>query len=457
LPPELRRRLDGLQRAAAAHRRALTVGVVAALGGFGITAFGIAPLAPDAADLPTRIVTEPVEAGSLDAQLDRLAAQPQPSLTRSDVTRVADTAEGLLARLGIVDAQASELLRTHPTARRVLSGRAGKMIHARSGPTGELAELVARFPVEAGGQAKTHFHRLEIRRDGAGWVVDTRVVALEPRIQLGSGTITSSLFAATEAARLPDAVAVQLAEIFATEIDFHRDLRRGDTFSVVYETLTADGEAVAWSDGVGRVLAAEFVNAGKSHHALWFGGAGPRGGYFGLDGRSKQGDFLASPMEFSRVTSGFAMRMHPLLRTWRQHRGVDYAAPVGTPVRSVGDGVVSFAGWQNGYGQTVQIDHGNGRDTLYAHLSRIVVKKGERVDQGQHVGNVGMTGWTTGPHLHFEFRVGGVHKDPLQIAKASEPIVLDNTVRARFDESARLMQAKLDLAEGVAAPRTRFE
>jgi murein DD-endopeptidase MepM/ murein hydrolase activator NlpD len=185
---------------------------------------------------------------------------------------------------------------------------------------------------------------------------------------------------------------------------------------------------------------------------VWFTREDGRGGYYGADGRSLRRSFLASPMEFSRVTSGFAMRFHPLLQRWRQHLGVDYAAPVGTPVRTVADGVVSFSGWQNGYGRTIEIDHGNGRTTLYAHLSRHDVKRGQRVQQGQRIGAVGMTGWTTGPHLHFEFRVNGTHQDPLRIAKASEAGVLDGASRPRFDQMVLQVRNKLELAESLTAP-----
>jgi murein DD-endopeptidase MepM/ murein hydrolase activator NlpD len=148
--------------------------------------------------------------------------------------------------------------------------------------------------------------------------------------------------------------------------------------------------------------------------------------------------------------------MHPILQRMRAHLGVDYAAPTGTPVRVVGEGVVDFAGWQNGYGNVVHVRHGGDRVTVYAHLSRIDVRKGQRVDQGQHIGAVGATGWATGPHLHFEFRVGGVHQDPLKIAKASESVPLDPAARPRFAEWSRVVQGKLDLAETVGS-RPAFE
>ena len=176
-----------------------------------------------------------------------------------------------------------------------------------------------------------------------------------------------------------------MVEMFSTEIDFHRELRKGDTFTVIYEALTADGEPITWGSGsemTGRVPAAEF----RQSRAHLFGGVVRRrvgqGAYFGLDGQSKRRAFLGSPVASSRITSTFAMRMHPILNTWRTHLGVDYGAPMGTPVRSVGDGTVEMAGWQNGYGNVVQIKHSNDRATTYAHLSRIDVRKGQRVEQG---------------------------------------------------------------------------
>jgi murein DD-endopeptidase MepM/ murein hydrolase activator NlpD len=176
-----------------------------------------------------------------------------------------------------------------------------------------------------------------------------------------------------------------------------------------------------------------------------------------MDGRSKRRAFLASPMEFSRVTSGFALRLHPLLQTWRQHNGVDYGAPQGTPVRAVGDGVVAFAGWRGGYGNVVEIQHGGGRSTLYAHLSRVEVKRGQRAEQGQRLGAVGQTGWATGPHLHFEFRIGGQHQDPLRVAKAAETVPLDAGARQRFSAVVRSVQAKLALADTLSARRAHIE
>jgi murein DD-endopeptidase MepM/ murein hydrolase activator NlpD len=257
--------------------------------------------------------------------------------------------------------------------------------------------------------------------------------------RIASGNIQSSLFAATDAARIPDSVANQLAEIFSADIDFRRDLRKGDQFTVVYESLEADGEPMR----NGRVLAAAFNNNGTLHESVWFQEPGSKGGYYAPDGQSKRRSFLAAPLEFTRVSSGYGMRFHPVSGNQKAHLGVDYAAPTGTPVRVVGDGVVEFAGWQNGYGNIVVVMHRGEQSTAYAHLSRIDVRKGQRVDQASVIGLVGSTGVSTGPHLHFEFRNKGVHVDPLQIAKHGETIPVSAASRAEFGAHAKRMQLEL--------------
>ena len=413
------------------------------LGGFTVTAFGIAPLMPDAAALPQRNLSETLQPVGLGAQLDALAGQAL-DLRRSTVSRSTDSAEALLLRMGVYDAAASAFMRQDPVARRLLQGRGGKLVQATTDAGGRLQQLVARYPTEKSEQRLTHFTRLTLEKVQGQWQAHSETAELVAGVRLGSGSIRSSLFAATDDAGLPDAVAVQMAEIFSADIDFHRELRKGDTFSVVYESLTADGETVPWNEGVGRVLAAEFVNAGKVLQAVWFVDAQQRGAYFGPDGVSRRRAFLASPLEFSRVTSGFAMRFHPLLRSWRAHLGVDYGAPTGTAVRVVGDGVVQFAGRQNGYGNVVEVRHGNERSTLYAHLSRIDVRKGQHLEQGDRLGAVGSTGWATGPHLHFEFRVAGAARNPLSVPlPAGTPVAQQDM--AAFRARAVPMIAQLNL------------
>jgi murein DD-endopeptidase MepM/ murein hydrolase activator NlpD len=423
---------------------------LALTGGLGVLALAaavaISAVPPDSDPVlePTQIVTERVHPVEVHAQLEALA-NLDLELTFSEVTRAGTTLEATLRRLGVADPETLAALRSDKTLQRALNGKAGRVVQSRVTASGELSELVVRMPAEDSKLTSTHFTRLTLRPGPDGWQSQLEQLALGTTTRLASGTIASSLFAATDDAQIPDAVAVQIAEIFSADIDFHRELRKGDTFSVVYEALTADGEPIPWSHGTGRVLAGEFINQGRTHQAIWFEQDG-KGAYFDPSGRSRKRAFLASPLEFSRVSSGFAMRMHPILQRMTAHKGVDYAAPSGTPVRVVGDGTVQFAGWQNGYGKVVHVLHGRDKLTVYAHLSRVDVRKGQRVDQGQRIGAVGATGWATGPHLHFEFRIGGVHKDPRTIAKAAESIELAGKSKVRFAQVARAVGDKLDLA-----------
>lgn len=421
------------------HSRAIMASVGVLLLGTGVTAFGIAPLAPDAADLPVQRITEP--ALSLPA-LALLPADNGFTLYRSDTVRRDDTAQSLLARLGVNDDAASAFLRSDATARQLFSSRPGKSITVQTNDRHELTKLVARWMP---GDERI-FHRLVVERQDSGWTSYLESGELTASARLANGTIRSSLFAATDAANLPDSVAIQLAEIFSSEIDFRRDLRQGDRFSVVYEVLEADGEAMR----PGRILSAQFVNDGTTHEAVWFAAPGSNGGaYYGFDGQSAQRTFLASPLQFSRVSSGYGMRFHPISGQRKAHLGVDYAAPTGTPVRTIGDGVVSFAGWQRGYGNVIEVQHRDRKSTLYAHLSRIDVRQGQKVGQGDFIGAVGSTGASTGPHLHFEFKDAGQQQDPVEVARKSETVPLQADLRARFDQVAVAQRLKLDAAAVV--------
>jgi len=411
--------------------------IIAALlvGGTGAT-FAVANFAPDASDLPVRTVVETVQSDLLAARNEDISELAM-RLYRSETTRSSDTADTLLKRLGVIDPQAAAYLRADAQAQSALLGRAGRNVTAEVNERQGLLKLSARWsPVDDG-----TFKRLTIEKTVSGFRSQVETLPLVANTRLASGVINSSLFAATDDARLPDSIATQVAEIFSGDIDFHRALRKGDRFSVVYETLEGDGEPMR----AGRVLSAEFVNAGKPFQAMWFKDpvAPGKGGYYTLAGESLRRAFLASPLEFSRVTSGFKMRFHPILQTWRAHLGVDYAAATGTPVRSVGDGTVDFAGVQGGFGNVVMVKHRNNQTTVYAHLSRIHVKKGQSVSQGQNIGAVGATGWATGPHLHFEFRVNGVHHDPLTIARQSEAVPVSTAAKPLFDKAAQSVRAQL--------------
>ncbi|HYF42364.1 MAG TPA: M23 family metallopeptidase [Ramlibacter sp.] len=424
----------------------VTVAIAALLLGGGGGAFAVASFGPDPSSLPVRQVVEPVEPLPLQAQAEALELHTL-RLYRSEAMRASDTVDTLLSRLGLHDPAAAAYLRVDPVFRTQLLGRNGRNVTVEADPDHRLARLTARWAPEDDGT----FKRFVLERDAAGRLASrVESAALSASARLGSGTIRSSLFAAVDESRIPDDVAMQIADILASSIDFHRGLRKGDRFNVVYEALEADGEPMR----TGRVLSVEFVNNGKLHQAMWFQEPGTKGAYYTLEGKSLSSSYLASPMEFSRVTSGFSTRFHPILQQWRAHLGVDYGAPTGTPVRTVGDGQVEFAGWQNGFGNVVMIRHNASDVTVYAHLSRIDVRPGQAVSQGQRVGAVGATGWATGPHLHFEFRVNGAHQDPVEVARRSQGVPLSAQARPAFEQMARSMRAQLAAAQTATAVAT---
>ena len=423
------------------HPKRITALLAALLLTGGGGAFAVASLAPDPADLPVRQIEQSIPSLASGLSLAELTEQPGFSLFRTEQLRSSDTAESLLQRLGVADPAAAAFLRRDAHVQKNLMGRAGRSVSAETTDDHRLLRLTARWAPDDSG----YFKRLVVEKTDAGFSSRIETAQLTASSRLAGGVIQSSLFAATDASRIPDPVAVQMAELFSGDIDFRRALRKGDRFSVVYETLEADGEPLR----TGRVLSAEFHNNGKSHQALWFQDpAASKGAYYTPDGQSLRRAYLASPVEFSRVSSGFAMRFHPILQKWRAHLGTDFAAPTGTAVRTVGDGVVDFAGVQNGFGNVVFIKHRNQHVTVYAHLSKILVKKGQSVEQGQNIGAVGSTGWATGPHLHFEFRVNGAHQDPMVIARQSEAAApVSAAARPAFDRLASVMRTELASAE----------
>lgn len=401
------------------------LGILLALPAFGVVAaFGTAQ--DGELLLPGTATVEPL---SIDVEATLVPAPA--SFVREDRFLRGDTPAGLLSRLGVNSDDIQSLLRSRTAPLRSL--RAGMSVTAEVSAEGALLSLSYVSGKDS---------IVTLTREGEGFASTESRARFEAHTTLRSGTIRSSLFAAADAAGLPDSVAIQMAEIFGGDIDFHRDLRKNDRFSVVYEMLYLDGRAAR----AGRVLAAEFVNAGKSFRAVWHAGADGKGGYYAPDGKNLRKAFLRSPLEFSRVSSGFGLRMHPIMQQWRAHRGVDYAAPTGTRVRAVSDGTVDFAARQGGYGNMVVIKHQGQFSTAYAHLSAFApgLRKGARVSQGDVIGFVGQTGWATGPHLHYEFRVAGEPRNPLAVVlPAAEPLGAQEL--AAFRALAAPLAAQLDL------------
>jgi murein DD-endopeptidase MepM/ murein hydrolase activator NlpD len=377
---------------------------------FAFGAAGVAPMAPDASDLPVRSIVQEIAVPNLSEQIVKLQTG-EHHYFREEKVRSGDTLAVLLTRLGVDDDTAAAFIKSDSIARSIMQLKAGRQVQAQITEDGKLRRLTTVVADGAGNPIKN----IVIRRDGERFTAVESFAKMEKRIEMRSGEIRSSLFAATDAVQIPDSIASQIVDMFATDIDFASDLRRGDRFHVVYETLWQNGEMVR----AGRVLAGEFINNGKPYQAVWFEEPDSKqgGGYYTLDGKSLKKAFLKSPLEFSRVSSGFSMRVHPLSGRWRKHQGVDFAAPIGTPIRASGDGVIDFMGVQGGYGNIVVIKHWNNYSTAYAHMSRFAsgLRRGSKVSQGEVIGYVGMTGWSTGPHLHYEFRVNNQPRDPMSI------------------------------------------
>ena len=398
-----------------------------------VTAFGLVPQ-NDFSVTSTRIAVEEIALPKVIPNTTIPA-----SFWRNERVQRGDTVAELLRRLNVEDAAASAYLRTSREAESFRKLAVGKEVQTEINAAGGLIAL--RYLGDNGAQ-------IVIEKKDDGYATRTLPAQLEKRLFVRTGEIKTNLYAATDAAGMPEAAANQLTEIFSGDIDFHHDLRKGDKFTVVYEMTYSNGALVQ----TGRIQAAEFINQRQAYRAVYF-----QGDYYTPEGKSVRKAFLRSPIEFSRVSSGFTYsRLHPVLNQWRAHKGVDFAAPIGTKVKTTSDGVVSSFGKQGGYGNFITISHQGRFSTVYGHLSRFAkgLHKGQRVAQGEVIGYVGMTGLATGPHLHYEFKIDGQQRDPLRVAlpnaqpvgaadKAAFQSLADNFV-ARLNQLRNTNLAKLD-------------
>ncbi len=419
--------LTAWQTQPALHSRTrFALGALAAT--FGISAMatlGIAPMIADEPAPPAQQITFEVTPQNLSEQaalLDAATVQLQ-----SQVRQPSASTQGLnnlLSQLGVDDDEAAAYLRASPLAQKLFA-RSTRSVSAQTTDDGTLQSLRMLTLEAAVAGASQDFSATDWRlaRDenaANGFALTQAPAALERRMKMARGVIRSTLFAAADEAEVPDSVAIQLAEIFDGEIDFRTDLRRGDEFQVTYEQISVDGESLR----AGRLIAALFINKGQRFEALWFKPSdGAAAGYYTFNGKSLHQAFLRTPLEFSRISSGFGGRTHPISHSWKQHKGVDFSAPTGTAVRAASDGTVKMAGrgagkGYTGYGNVIELEHRNGISTLYGHLSAFAqgVSNGAHVKQGDVIGFVGTTGWSTGPHLHYEFRVKGEHVNPMTVA-----------------------------------------
>ena len=434
-------------------RRAALIGVLVAVpvtlavvtGQVGATSSNIssspAETAPVAVNLALPAPSNPQESATPSkvteqADLAALAEVPAPALS-GDVevieVRNGDTLAGILGRFGIGAATVHELTSASSTAASLARIHPGQLLHVRLSDSGDLVEIVHQTSAMTG-----------IRAWAAddGFRAEAYEEPVESRVAYASGTIDGSLYAAASLAGLSDRVIMQLADIFGWDVDFALDIRSGDSFLVIYEERYLNGEKLDDGD----VLAAEFSNQGHRYQALRFVDDDGNRAYLTPDGHSLRKAFLRTPVNFSRISSHFSLgRKHPILHKLRAHKGVDYAAPTGTPVKASGDGKVAFVGTKGGYGKTVVLQHGQGYSTLYAHLSRFTkgLRAGIRVHQGEVIGFVGSSGLATGPHLHYEFQVNGTHMNPLTV-RLPQAAPIEQRYRAAFSQLAGERLAQLE-------------
>lgn len=366
---------------------------------------------------------------------------PSPTIDRNEAfwqieqVRQDDTLLTLFRRMNIRDEDAIKFLMLSPDA------------HALN------TQLIPGHTVETKTNAEDKLLYLEYELDAEnilvagltndGYVVATKKLLLESQQVLKSAVIRDTLFGATDDAGIPDQIAIQIAEILSSQIDFYQDLRPGDRFHVIYEAFYNAGEMMK----TGNVLAVEFVNNGNTYQAIHFGDANGKYAYYTPEGKSLHKTFLRSPLEYTRISSSFsAGRYHPILQRIKAHHGVDMAAPTGTRVKASGDGKVAFMGKKGGYGNVVILNHPNGISTVYGHLSRFsdAIRKGDAVNQGDIIGYVGMTGLATGPHLHYEFLVNGNHRDPMKVALPNSVPIHEN-FKSEFHLHSLTMLAKLEM------------
>ncbi|USE38471.1 OapA family protein [Endozoicomonas sp. SCSIO W0465] len=315
--------------------------------------------------------------------------------------------------------------------------RPGESLEFRINQEGTLTQL--RY-------VKSRLESIFFNKVDKGYRAELITLSPEIRPTYASGSIESSLFLASQKAGLSQNLTMELAGIFGWDIDFVQDIRSGDSFSLLFEEKYLEGEKL----GDGDILVASFTNQGQTYTAIRYTDSNGDTDYYTPDGKSMKKAFLRTPVDFTRISSSFnPNRLHPVFKTKRPHRGVDYAAPMNTPIKAAGDGRVQFSGWQNGFGNVVFIQHPNDIVTVYAHANKLAgLKKGQKVRQGQTIAYVGKTGWATGPHLHYEFRVNGVHRNPMTV-KLPDAAPIARGEMANFKKRSELMMARLEKQSGT--------
>lgn len=433
--------LDAALPSSSRHRKWVIVGVFSmpVLGAVVAIAGSVENPQMDTSNLPT--VQEAIQ-----LNVDSQGVFNVAPLVAEEKIHRGDTIVSLLQRMGVNTDGLTNFLMGDKVASNLVNLRAGRVITVQQDVEGNLVWL--RYKSSQDNDAQ---RAILVERKNGVYSARFEDISYDRGTVARAGKIDSSLFAAADKAGLPDAITIQLANIFSSEIDFHRELRQGDSFRVVYEDLSVDGRSVS----SGRILAAEFINDNHKYTAYWFDSKNQTAGYYDENGRSLKKSFLRSPLAFSRITSGFTTaRFHPILKKWKAHTGVDYAAARGTPIMATANGTIKFIGQQRGYGNVIEIQHYSGYSTLYGHMNNFAkgMHRGTKVNQGEVIGYVGSTGWATGPHVHYEFRVNEVPRNPLTITVAqSEP--LNKAAMADFKRTQASLERKLDTVNGTQVAR----
>lgn len=360
-----------------------------------------------------------------------VAAATQPALQELTI-KSGDNLSSVFARMGLNDRDIYELFDGNKSAKDLRSIAPGQKLEFLVDKNGKLQELK---------YYKNNLDSLKFTRTNAGF--SSQLIALKPEIKRSfrQGTINSSLFMAGKQAGLPNTLTMELANIFGYDIDFALDIQKGDHFKVMFEEQFLEGKRI----GTGAILSAEFTNGGKTYRAVRYTSKDGTTRYYGPDGKGLNKAFLRTPVDFARISSSFSLaRLHPVLNTIRAHKGTDYAASTGTPIRSTGDGKIIFAGRKGAFGNCIIIQHGQGYETLYGHMNNFAkgIATGVRVSQGQIIGAVGKTGLASGPHLHYEFHVNGQVRNPVTV-QLPQSIGIAANEKDRFDASTQTLIAQL--------------
>ena len=361
------------------------------------------------------------------------ASTPVDPLHKSVTVGNGDTLSTVFAKVGLSSNELHDVINSSKDAKRFSRLNVGQELQFELTTDGHLKNLNSKL---------SDLESISLSKTDKGYAFKRELVKPDVRSAYARGVINSSLSQSAQRAGLPYSLAMDMANVFGYDIDFAEDIRRGDEFEVGYEQKVVNGKPIA----NGNILSARFINRGKTFTAVRYTNKQGATSYYTADGNSMRKAFIRTPVDFARISSGFSMgRRHPILNKIRAHKGVDYAAPRGTPIKAAGDGRVMLAGRHGGYGNAVIIQHGNSYKTLYGHMQGFAkgVRTGTSVKQGQIIGYIGTTGLSTGPHLHYEFQVNGRHVNPLSIKTAmADPIA--RAEKQRFLQQSKPLLARMD-------------